>query len=99
FRRRCPAAGAACSWRRSTRLADPDHPTGFSARCTSSGPGRPPERRGPPRPRPRAHQSTPELGCAWLSPRGLLAEAAEQELFGERNALEFEQLDVLLHPA
>ena len=39
------------------------------------------------------------VGCALQSPRGLLTELAEQEFLGERNAFEFEQLKVLLHPA
>src|SRR5262245_22753213 len=38
-----------------------------------------------------------ESGCAWWSPRGLLDELPEQELFGEGHALELEQLHVLLH--
>src|SRR5687768_14802072 len=39
------------------------------------------------------------MGGAWRSPRGLLAELAEQKLLGERHALELEQLHVRLHPA
>src|SRR4029453_10215298 len=37
--------------------------------------------------------------CAWQSSRGLFAELAEQKFLGERNALEFEKLNALLHPA
>src|SRR5688572_2142562 len=39
------------------------------------------------------------MDSAWWSSRGLLAELPEQKLLGERDTLEFQQLEVGLHPA
>src|SRR5579884_2932158 len=91
------AAAAACWWRHSRLPANRDRPRAFEEEPAC--PREQPSRRAVfgPSPAPRA-ESPPLIDIA-SSPTPRLAELPEEQIFGERHAFEFEQLNVLFHAA